>query len=275
MEPTEALIQAELSLRNLVRTVLGDEWRTLPGLPDQETLDGRRQGEANSRQGVAVSQDPMDYLYIGDLKKIFDQRRGQFGEVFSDKARFNELVRILVTYRNTPFHARSLTWFESDLLTGAAGWLVANITHWRNAQTGREGDYPEILAVTDDTGQAFEVVRIQSYKAPDLGTLDVGQTVTLACQGVDGDGRPLIWRLFNGVPGNPLFALDEARGTAVSLRWTTSARDVSAGVALHVTLSADDDDYPRLLPHYNCDAFAAGIYAVLRPRAPKPPPRVL
>jgi len=273
MEPTDALIQAELALRNLIRTVLGTTWQDAPGLPDAQTIDNRRRGEANSRQGVLISQDPMDYLYIADLKKIFDQRRTAFGDVFADKSRFNELVRILVAYRNTPFHARSLTWFESDLVSGASGWIVANISHWRNTREDREGDYPEILTVTDDTGQALRVGYLGSYNYPDLGSLDLGQTVTLTCRGVDADERTLVWRLYNHQPYDPdEIPLDEARGNSVKLTWTPSTEAVAPRVDVCVTLSAEDE-YPRL--YSSCDAIAAGYYAVLRPRTLKPRPSVL
>lgn len=271
MQPTEALILAELSLRSLIKSVLGTTWAELPGLPSQDTLLDRKRGEAANRPGVEVSSDPLDYVYIKELQKIFHQRRGQFGDVFPDKARFDALIDILASYRNAPFHARSLKWFESDLVTGGSGYIVASITRWRsNRMDDRSTDYPVILSVSDEWGNEFWAGGAPT-DMKDV-TLEVGQVVHFTCNGSDADDRPLLWDLHVGQPSRLNAARDSSKGSSTTLTWLVGKQDVSPSwTDVYITLSVDDD-YPRRESPYECDAFASyPRYIVRRPRALKPP----
>ena len=275
VEATEALISAELSMRNLVREVLGDEWREVPGLPTDEVIQERRRGEASNRPGVRINEDPLDFLFIRELRSILSQRRNRFGEVFPNQARFNAVIDLLTEYRNTPFHARNLTWFERDLVSGASGYITAAITHWRNAQdVDDELDYPSIISVSDEWGNELRhgtdpssYGSDRSYEA--ISILDIGQTVRFTCRGSDADGRPLQWRLYaeNGLYGS--VAAQEV-GEVAELSFSTTAEMVRPRHTVVVTLSIADSEYPPRhsygITHNGYDDVRHGLYVVRRPR---------
>jgi hypothetical protein len=245
VEPTEALNMAESSLRHLVRSVLGDSWRDIEGLPSEETLTARRAGEVKSRPGVEVqTNNTLDYLYIKELRHIFLQRRREFGEVFSDKPTFDALLKLLSDYRNAPSHARPLQPFENALVVGASGYIVNNITKYRNDRDDTGSYYPVILSVTDNFGTelTYGAQEPQPFEGLRSGPkLDVGQIVTFSGSGSDTRGRELTWELhIANMPYIPFDSIPRARrtGTTVELDWTVTEDDVSARTLVEVRMAS-------------------------------------
>lgn len=270
MEPTEALIQAEISLRNLIRDVLGNSWLDVPGVPTRSALSARRNGDVANRHGVSLSDDPIDYLYIGELYKIISQRRGKLGSPFPDIPRFDQLVRILVGYRNVPFHARTLNWFERDLVTGSAGYIVACVTKWRNQnqeEAGSSLEYAQILSAKDDLGNDLVI------PGPETTTLsggkrDVGQVVQFECAGVDVDNRPIHWELWvSKVPLNGSQngkRVDTAIGESALLAWKIEPEDFSDKTFIAIRIKTSDENYPPRFETFDTQAWI--YYTIRRPR---------
>jgi len=231
MEPAEAINLVETILRELVRLVLDERWTAAGGL-ELAKLEERRSEEQKRRDGASVPIDLLEYTHLYELRKIINAEWAEFKPIFDDRKRFDVYLDRLEDFRNAPMHSRELLPFERDLLSGIAGEIRNLVTIFRSQQASDMTYYPSIEAVTDSFGNV-----LRGYFVTNL-RLNVGETVSFNCRGLDPQGRQLSWKLEIATTPSRHRLVAEETGDQVTLFWTVDRNDVGEESVLLLTLTS-------------------------------------
>jgi hypothetical protein len=216
VEPTEAINQLELVLRDLVRSVMGDSWQKQSGINLQK-LEGARDADSAKRRGRISSEDLLAYMEFYELKEVILKNWDLFAPALGKKKYVEVYLDRMEGFRNPAVHSRSLLPFERSFVEGIVGEFRNLVTMYRSSRGPDMNYYPQIESVTDSFG------RVVTPSTPTQGApiqqrneirLQVGYTVTFRCRGIDPHGRELVWVL-HGTPGT----WPEAVGNDVALEW--------------------------------------------------------
>lgn len=189
MEPSEAVVAAESSLRTAIRLTLPD-WIHANGAPDRESLERKQEEDRKRRDGSVVEADLLSYTEVHHLENLIMKNWERFKPVFGDQARTKVFIGALIDYRIPVAHSRDLTSYERDLLSGISGQLRNQVALYRTTNEPSSAHYPVIELVSDGLGRVLS----ESWSFLDGGPrLEVGQKLEFHCRAWDVHSRPLVW----------------------------------------------------------------------------------
>lgn len=223
------LTRYEAVVKELIRSVLGADWQRTPGI-DLDELGRRREHEAATRRGAAVSTDLLDYVDHRRLTVIVNKRWQDFAAILGSKKRWDVYVDRIADLRNAPMHGRALLHFERDLLAGMTGEIANIVAQYRSSRGPDSAWYPVVESVTDSLGNAMARRRVPPR-------LTVGDNLIFTCVGSDPQDRPLHWRLTVLTRQGHRDA--SAVGDRVELTWTVERGDVGEETRVMVTMTAE------------------------------------
>lgn len=217
MSVIEAINIIETMLRDLIRDVIGDDWRIAL---DPSRAEGMRKKEI--RPAVVTSDDALDFTEFSHLHSIITGRWADFGPVLGDEDEFKLLYGVLLwRFRNAAMHSRALVPFEEHLVLGITGMYRNRITLYRSTKGPDMQYYPKISRVADSFGNELT--------APSVGepvVLKPGDIVEFLCAGTDPQDRDIHWDLVTLSRGGAEVTVDSARGSEVRLTWHVSQHEV-------------------------------------------------
>lgn len=260
MEPSDAISYIETDIRSVLRDVLKGEYGFDKNLSAE--LQQRWAAEQKKRRPAVVTSDLLDYAHLGELKTIIIKKENwpKFADAFGNKTEFDVLMSIVIRYRNSVAHSRTLLPYERVHLEGIAGLIRTQVTRFRSEQSVDGKYYPIIESVTDSFGNEAKLRTEFNEPTPTGLKLRVGDVVTVKCVGTDPQGRRLTWKISRGPLGG---LVDTQTGGEVTLRWTVERRDVAMNVYIRIEMSSDGE-YHR---HGTHDMSASFRYEVLPPGA--------
>jgi hypothetical protein len=233
MEPNEGIKLLEVLLRDLIRTVLGDDWMSKATL-NQSKLEARRTEEMRRRDGAVVDRNLLAYTYVYELRSIIEKNWEAFQPALFEKKRFEVYLGRVEDFRNAPAHSRTLLPFERDLLSGIVGEFRNVVTIYRSERGPDAKYYPSIESVVDSFGVEYKSADSLGHSGIPM-RLRVGDQVTFGCRGWDAQGRALSWRLETVLDRD----LDLGTGSDVTLKYTVSEADVRERVHLRVSMTSN------------------------------------
>ncbi|OBA71681.1 hypothetical protein A5633_23030 [Mycolicibacterium elephantis] len=233
------LVSAETALRDVVRAAIPNWTADLDAAAVTE-LDRKRAEEDKRRDGIAVSQDLLDYTEIYALQKIISKRWDpEVKAVLDDRKRTDTYLGIILDIRNAIGHSRPVFPAERLLLAGAAGQIRNQLARYRAKADGPQRHYPSLDSARDSMGNVAPSSPDFSppYNRvgpppPPTPRLEVGDVIVFHLEGTDPRGRDLIWRA-HSIPSSsstsypehyPL--IGEATGDRVEITWKISENDV-------------------------------------------------
>jgi hypothetical protein len=230
VEPYDAIKRLEVSLRGLIRDVLGDDWLSKSAI-DRETLEARRKGEAARRKGAAVEQNLLAFTHVYELRKIITRNWDSFEPALADRKRFDVYMDRVEDFRNAPMHGRELLPFEEELLAGIVGEIRNLATLYRSQQGPDSKFYPIVESIVDSFGVT---ANLSSGATSAEIRLQIGETIEFACRAWDAQDRSLNWRLLKQTQK----AVDTATGNNVTLRYTITDADVREHFVLEIEMTS-------------------------------------
>lgn len=234
VQPYEAITLVERVLRDLIREVLGENWRSDPAV-SIDRLDAKRTAETVKRRGTIASSDLIEYLEFYELKEIVkrDQNWAMFEPVLGKKKYFETYMDRLEGFRNPTMHGRLLYPFEESLVLGIVGEITNQVTIWRSQQGPDMKYYPEIISVTDSFGR-----QLRSGTPAELGVRP-GDCIAFRCVGSDPHGRSLRWELRVKSRGQSMIEEDSREGEHVTLYWNVHPNQIQEGADVWISLESD------------------------------------
>ena len=233
------LVSAETALRDVIRIAV-PLWQNDYTSDEIGKLEDKRAEEDKRRDGIAVSQDLLDYTEIYALQAIINKHWNPHVQaVLDDKKRTDVYLGVILDVRNSIGHSRPVFQAERLLLAGAAGQIRNQLARYRASADGPQRHYPSLNSARDSMGTvapsnpSFSTTyRHYGPTPPPTPRLEVGDIVVFELEGTDPRGRELIWRA-HSVPGegvasfpehHPLIA--ETRGDRAEISWVISEGDV-------------------------------------------------
>jgi hypothetical protein len=255
VEPTEAINLVEQLLRDLVRIVLGDNWKTqrVINLAD---LERKRTEDVSKRRGSIVSDDLLAYTEFYQLKAIILDNWNAFAPALGKQKYISVYLDRLEGFRNPAMHSRTLLPFERHLVEGIVGELRNLMTIYRSTKGPDMEYYPRIELVRDSFGRTWTEKDSSPTQQPIR--LQVGQVVEFECHGEDPQGRELTWRLTRNFMDT---VLASAAGADAVLIWTVDESDVRESYIALITLHSSG----RYHRHDSFDELAAFNFQVSPP----------
>ena len=269
------LVSAETALRDVIRTAV-PLWQNDYTSDDIANLEAKRVEEDKRRDGIAVSQDLLDYTEIYELQKIINKHWGSGVQaVLDDKKRTDVYLGVILDVRNSIGHSRPVYASERLLLAGAAGQIRNQLARYRASADGPVRHYPSLNSARDSMGNEEPsnpsfMGRGSGYfgpPPPPTPRLEVGDAVTFELEATDPRGRDLIWRA-HIIPSNTSAAVfasspvvGEATGDRVAITWTIGEDDVGENRQIAIIL-ANVGRYHR---HGSFDDACAFTYHVNPP----------
>lgn len=256
VQPYEAITLVERVLRDLIREVMGDDWRNDPAIKIEE-LENKRSADGAKRRGIIASSDLIEYLEFHQLNGIVTGAKNwaKFEPALGKKKYFQTYMDRLEGFRNATMHGRPLYPFEQSLVVGIVGEITNQVTIWRSAQGPDMKYYPEIVSVTDSLGR-----QLQSGE-PATVSVRPGDCISFACLGSDPHGRVLTWELYVRSTGGSMISQTRRKGDEAVLNWNVITGQIQDGADVWITLESDGQ-YHRL---GECDARFELAYDVLPP----------
>ncbi|WP_280831537.1 hypothetical protein [Mycolicibacterium frederiksbergense] len=254
MHPTEAINLAERVLRELIREIKGDDWKSHPTI-DVQQLEQKRGDDLRKRRGVFGTDDLINFLEFYHLRDIIEKNWSQFEAALGKKKYFTVYMDRLEGFRNPVMHSRELRPFEVQLVHGIVGEIMNLVTEWRSVKGPDMTYYPLITQVTDSFGNVLESGHHTGVK------LRPGQEVTFRCVGTDPQARELSWELRAISKGGSMIMVDAEKGNDVTLTWHVEEQHVREGAYINIQMSSDGD-YHR---DGEIDAQFTSRYDVLPP----------
>ncbi|MGH3760514.1 hypothetical protein [Actinophytocola sp.] len=264
MEPTDALRAIENGLRLVIRDQLGvDGWSKALGAPDLERLEARRVEETKRRDGVAVSDDLLNFTETYHLTALVEKNWERFKPVFDDRARTLTYFGIIKDLRNSIAHSRELVPFERDLMSGIAGHLRSQISLFRSGQNESTRYYPLIETVCDSFGNEG-AARTQGGQR--RVRLEVGQQLQFSGSAFSARGKTVKWFLARDL-NHWMIGNDEvAAGDDVTFTYTISEEDVSEALLVTIYVVAESRFHRnQSIPFGGYDDSRLFMYAVNPP----------
>lgn len=118
VEPTEAINLLEKLLRDVVRTVLGDDWKKVIGI-DLARVEEKRTEDLAKRRGTLGSGDLLDYTEFTQLQSLLLDNWTMFAPALGKKKYVEAYLDRLAGFRNPAMHSRDLAPFERAWLTAS------------------------------------------------------------------------------------------------------------------------------------------------------------
>lgn len=235
----EELVSAETALRDVIRIAVPN-WQNDLTPEDVAKLEAKRTEEDNRRDGIAVSQDLLDYTEIYQLEKLIkDHWDPNVKAILDDKKRTEVYLGIIFDIRNSIGHSRPVFAAERLLLAGAAGQIRNQLARYRAGADGPQRHYPSLDSARDSMGNTassnpYFSPPYSPYGPPPPPTprLEVGDVITFELEATDPRGRELVWRAYSlagGVsPGSFGYysPFGQATGNRVQFTWTVSENEV-------------------------------------------------
>ena len=250
------LVSAETALRDVIRIAVPN-WIADFDADAVKKLEDKRAEEDTRRDGIAVSQDLLDYTEIHQLQQIINRHWDpEVRAVLDDKKRTDVYLGIIFDVRNSIGHSRPVFAAERLLLAGAAGQIRNQLARYRANADGPQRHYPSLDSARDSMGNTAPsnpYLTGGSYNRPPpppTPRLEVGDTVTFELEGTDPRGRELIWRA-HAIPSSTsaaVFAsspvIGGATGDRVQITWTVSEDEVGEDRQIVIIL-ANNGRYHR------------------------------
>jgi hypothetical protein len=241
LDPAEALASTENALRLIIRTVLGEDWKS--GLSEEEraSLLQKQADEATKRAGVYVSTDLIDYTELYVLTGLILRKWERFSPVFKKKARIETYFSLVDRVRNSIAHSRPIVEFERELLSGIATYLRVLIAEYRTLNEPGDAHYPLIESVVDDSGAPPLSGDALGFNVGNRRRFEVGDRLRFSVRGTDPRARPLVWELNVGT-GIPTLmfrsaGVARAEGSEATIEYVVTEDDVSEEFYVRVFLT--------------------------------------
>lgn len=231
----EELVSAETALRAVVRTAVPNWSADLDG-DSIAKLMAKQSEEETRRDGIAVSQDLLDYTELYQLQQIVNNHWEAVKPILDDKKRTDVYFSVIFDVRNSISHSRPIFAAERLLLAGAAGQIRNQLAVYRSKADGPSAHYPSIDSARDSGGRdglrSPELVSASNAALQNIPRLDVGETITFELEATDPRGRDLWWRACS-LPGRTApsqfrdFAkIADVTGDRATITWTVTDGDV-------------------------------------------------
>ena len=225
------LVAAETALRDVIRLAV-PAWTADLGDDDLQKLRDKRAEEDKKRDGIAVSQDLLDYTEVYQIQKIIEKNWLVVKPVLDDKKRTEVYLGIIFDIRNTIGHSRPVVPAERLLLAGAAGQIRNQLARYRSSLDGSASHYSSIDSARDSLGQdgLTHLANARVGLASSV-RIEVGDVIEFELAATDPRGRVLEWTLFSSsTPSFGLMARMTERGrktgTRATMTWTVDTTDV-------------------------------------------------
>ncbi|OCB37261.1 hypothetical protein A5676_18320 [Mycobacterium malmoense] len=233
------LVSAETALRDVIRIAV-PKWQADFDAEALGKLEAKRAEEDTRRDGVAVSQDLLEYTEIYQLQEIINRYWDpDVKAILADKKRTDVYLGIIFDVRNSIGHSRPVFASERLLLAGAAGQIRNQLASYRAKADGPQRYYPSIDSARDSAGREgrkdAKLYKVSADALPGLPRLDVGDTIVFELEATDPRGRDLIWKGYSivGSTTPSLIAHNmgfepfvEATGERVRVTWVVGDGDV-------------------------------------------------
>lgn len=253
------LVAAETALRDVIRLAI-PAWQLdldeleLQKLKDKQTEEGKK------RDGIAVSQDLLDYTEIYLIQKLIEKNWNVVKPVLDDRKRTDVYLSIIIDVRNTIGHSRPVVPAEKLLLAGAAGQIRNQLAGYRSSVDGAASHYSSIDSARDSFGNDGHLLSTSPYTVlPTARRLEVGEQVSFELQATDPRGRALTWNMY--VSTNPVagsYARLNSRATVdgdrATVAWNVSESDVGESTELIFRLT-NSSQYQRSTTHDDIRIF--------------------
>lgn len=231
-DPAQALQAVENALRLAVRAVC-PEWQAK--LDDTTRLEGKQSEEAKRRDGALVSNDLLDYVEFHQLTGLILKDWDAFKPIFDDKRRTETWFGALLDVRNAIAHSRRLLDYERHLTIGVSGQIRNQVTLYRTREQPSTAHYAVIERVQDNFGQVglteYELYCGGGQVAP---RLEVGDTVTIECNGSDSRGREIEWIVRSQQMNDHITSFERATGTSAVMTITVAEEHVGESLTVIV-----------------------------------------
>ncbi|MBV9870949.1 MAG: hypothetical protein JO214_10045 [Frankiaceae bacterium] len=243
VDPGDAINALEVTLRQLVRLVIGDNWRADV---DVARLEERQTEERKRRDGSIVERDLLAFTHVHELRHVIEKHWPDFKPALHDRKRFDVYMDRVEDFRNAPMHSRTLLPFEVALLTGIVGEIRNEVTLYYSGRGPDMKHYPTVESIVDSFGNT---AAIKSDAGGDGMTptglrLHVGQVVTFVGSGWDPHNRPLTWELLiTNVAGDA--SLDTKVGSEVALTWRVEPSHVSESARVVIKVMSNGPYHRR------------------------------
>jgi hypothetical protein len=158
----------------------------------------KREIELKKNKGVQFENRLIFYSDFYDLKTIISKNWELFKPIFYDKKRFDVFFTEIEKYRNSIAHGRNLLRSQENILKGITSDLKNLITIYHNKNKMKEDYFIEILKVTDNLGNNWNV------KGDGTPLLRVGDTLELIVEANDPKDRKIEYELYHSGSGSIL-----------------------------------------------------------------------
>jgi hypothetical protein len=242
------LVSAETALRDVIRTAVPN-WTADFDAEAVKKLEQKRAEEDTRRDGIAVSQNLLDYTEIHQLHQIVNKHWDpDVKAILGDKKRTDAYLGIILDIRNSISHSRTIFPSERLLLAGAAGQIRNQLANYRARIDGPQRHYPSIDSARDSGGRdgrrSSGLLPAPTNSLQNLPRLDVGDTITFELEATDPRSRALWWRACS-IPGdrmpstfNNFPKIDDATGDRATIAWTVGEDDVGENRQIAALLPA-------------------------------------
>jgi hypothetical protein len=251
------LVSAETALREVIRLAV-PKWIDDFTEEQVKKLEEKRTEEDKRRDGIAVSQDLLDYTEIYQLQGIVKKHWDPAVQaILDDKQRTDVYLGIIFDIRNTVGHSRPVFAAERLLLAGAAAQIRNQLARYRAKADGPQRHYPSLDSARDSMGTQAKSNRHLSHDAATRDAiwsgagptprLEVGDIVTFELEATDPRGRELVWTAYS-VPGDQTASMAahgdyyrviaEMTGERVSFTWTVGEDEVGEERQIAITVAS-------------------------------------
>jgi hypothetical protein len=234
MEPTEAINNLEVVLRDLIAQLLtaefGAEWIAQCGTAEKiQKWQERREEEAKKRDGTVVEDRLIYFADFTDLSPIIKKHWDLFQSCLGEKKTFETYMGRLEDFRNAPMHSRALVDFEQKLIQGMTGEIRNKVTLFQTEANAADRHFPRIEFVRDSFGRTAN----SGIVPPDI-TVHPGDEVTFECSGWDPDDLRLAWILVV----NGFHTSFEQDGTTCVVTWRVTEEHIGEGTFVEIQLKS-------------------------------------
>lgn len=239
MGAAEDIAACEAALRELIRSVDGDDWTLtftateLAGFEEKRDVDRRR------RRGTQLGNDLLDYVELHHVQKHMHKNWSRYEPALGKKKYFETFLDRLTGLRNAVAHGRELLPFEQALVSGITGEMRNLVVIHRNSENLDAALWPVIEVARDGFGTTRTAERRYSDRTETDTTLRPGDVVDFTARGRDAEGAALQWTC-GTQPGRT--DIGEATGEEVQFQWVVSQKDIGRRT-IAIGLTADRDDH--------------------------------
>lgn len=251
-DPYTELVAAETALRSAIRLALRNDWQKSFTEDELKRLEDKRTEEGKRRDGVAVSQDLLDYTEVYHFERIIIKKHWQqLQPILNDQQRTRVYLGIIADVRNTIAHSRPVVPAERLLLAGAAGQIQNQLADYRSKVDGPERHYASIDSARDSFGNEGLTGDPELHPRGsgmfgaknNFRRLEVDDEVAFELEATDPRGRDLIWKFYS-LPEQAISMFVDAEfrplgqltGNRVRFTWRVSPNEVGEQRQIVITV---------------------------------------